>query len=74
MAVPKKKTARSASKVRHSHYVQKNQKRLLNTAHVVSCSQCGAAKQSHRVCPECGTYKGRDILKKQKQEAVRVQA
>ena len=28
------------------------------------CSNCGAFKLSHRVCPECGMYKGRLVVKK----------
>lgn len=26
------------------------------------CSQCGAPKLPHRVCPECGYYEGREII------------
>jgi len=26
------------------------------------CPQCAKPKLPHRVCPHCGTYKGRDIL------------
>jgi len=26
------------------------------------CAQCGAHVQSHRVCPKCGYYKGRQVL------------
>jgi large subunit ribosomal protein L32 len=26
------------------------------------CLNCGAAKMSHRVCPECGMYKGRLVV------------
>jgi len=26
------------------------------------CPQCGAARMSHRVCPSCGTYKGRQVV------------
>lgn len=26
------------------------------------CPNCGARKLSHRVCPECGYYKGKQIL------------
>jgi large subunit ribosomal protein L32 len=25
------------------------------------CSQCGARVRSHRVCPSCGYYKGRQV-------------
>jgi len=35
---------------------------------VAACPNCGAAVQSHRVCPECGFYRGKIAI--EKQEAV----
>jgi large subunit ribosomal protein L32 len=26
------------------------------------CSNCGSPKLPHRVCPECGYYKGRQVI------------
>ena len=26
------------------------------------CAQCGASVRSHRVCPACGYYKGRQVV------------
>jgi len=37
-------------------------KKLANTTNVVKCSNCGADKLSHRVCPSCGYYKGRQVM------------
>ena len=31
-------------------------------ASVGTCPACGADVQSHRVCPSCGQYRGRQIL------------
>ena len=27
-----------------------------------ACSQCGSPIASHRVCPKCGYYKGRQVI------------
>lgn len=29
---------------------------------LTTCSRCGATKQSHHVCPECGTYNGITVI------------
>ncbi|OFC41994.1 50S ribosomal protein L32, partial [Acidithiobacillus caldus] len=29
-----------------------------------TCANCGAAKLPHHVCPECGHYKGRAVVRK----------
>jgi large subunit ribosomal protein L32 len=28
---------------------------------VNTCPQCNSPKLAHRVCPTCGTYKGREV-------------
>ena len=33
------------------------------------CPKCREPKQSHCVCPSCGTYKGRVVLKKKAEAA-----
>jgi large subunit ribosomal protein L32 len=30
-----------------------------------TCQNCGAAIQYHRVCPECGFYKGKKAIEKE---------
>jgi len=27
-----------------------------------TCAQCGAPTQPHRVCPSCGSYRGRQVV------------
>lgn len=60
--VPKKKTAKSTTKRRYSAFEKKMQKKLADRIHVVKCADCGAAKMVHHVCPECGKYKGRQVV------------
>jgi large subunit ribosomal protein L32 len=55
MAVPKRK--KSKSKIRSR---KRSHKEKLETAK--ACPECGAAQQSHRVCPSCGYYRGRQVV------------
>lgn len=55
MAVPKRK--KSKSKIRTRRSVKK-----ARVSTVKPCPQCGAPQQSHRVCPSCGYYRGRQVL------------
>ncbi|MCB2228447.1 MAG: 50S ribosomal protein L32 [Desulfarculaceae bacterium] len=55
MAVPKRRHSTTRGKKRRSH----DAIALPNT---VACPQCGEPKMPHRVCPSCGTYKGRQAV------------
>jgi large subunit ribosomal protein L32 len=55
MAVPKAKTTKSRRNMRRSHHALARPARS-------NCPQCGEAKQPHRVCPNCGTYRGREVV------------
>jgi len=54
MAVPARKTSKSVKKQRRSHSA-------LKPATLMVCSNCGAMIKPHRVCPECGFYKGKKV-------------
>ena len=56
MASPKNKK----SKMRKRQRVAQLEKAIL--ASVQTCPVCGGMKQTHHVCPQCGTYKGRKVL------------
>ena len=56
MAVPKRKTGKSATRSRRSANMNMTAKNL------VECPQCHSLKLSHRVCPECGYYNGREVV------------
>ena len=61
MAVPKKKMSKSRSRMRRAH-------QALALPNRSPCSQCGAPRESHRVCAECGYYRGRQIFKVDKEQ------
>ncbi len=57
MGVPKHKTAKTKSRMRKSNSYYKVKPLAMST-----CPNCGALKLPHRVCPECGYYKGKQVL------------
>lgn len=57
MAVPKRKVSKQKQRSRKAGSTHKRP-----LAATTSCGDCGAPKLSHRVCPSCGTYKGRQVL------------
>lgn len=56
MGLPKKKYPKSRQGKRRSHLA-------LKAATTVDCPQCHSAKLPHHVCPTCGTYEGREVVK-----------
>lgn len=54
-AHPKQKISRSKKGHRRRHQV-------LSMPQLMTCPQCGEKKRTHFVCPNCGTYKGRQVL------------
>lgn len=56
MAVPKRKTTRARRDARRTA------KEKLTLASLSVCPQCKQPKLPHRVCPNCGTYKGRTVV------------
>jgi large subunit ribosomal protein L32 len=56
MAVPKRKTSRARRDARRATHAG-------SVPSVSECPQCHSPKLSHRVCPNCGMYDGRQIVK-----------
>ncbi len=55
MAVPKKRHTKS----------RRNKRRMnifLKKPALAACSKCGKDCLPHRVCPNCGFYKGREVI------------
>lgn len=55
--LPKRRTAKARKGERRSHL-------RVNTPQLVECPRCGQPRPSHQVCPNCGTYKGEEVLQK----------
>jgi len=51
MAVPKRRTSKSKKRKRRTHH-----KAALPT--LAPCPKCGEMRIPHRVCPNCGYYRG----------------
>jgi large subunit ribosomal protein L32 len=55
MSEPKKKRSQSRKGKRRSHHA-------LTGPALILCSNCKSPKLSHRVCPTCGMYDGRQAV------------
>jgi len=55
MAHPKHRISKQRRNKRRTHY-------KAEAPTLASCSNCGSAVLYHRVCPECGYYRGRLII------------
>lgn len=63
MAVPKKKMSKTRSGKRFNTWVKKEGVRISNAIKLVVCKSCGAKIKAHNICPECGYYKDKPVLK-----------
>ncbi len=56
-AVPFRKVSKTRGRKRRTHYKISENKTTV-------CPKCGANVRPHRVCKECGTYKGKEVIAK----------
>ena len=56
MSVPAKKKPSAKTKKGRSHDALAKKK-------LVKCPKCGKLTMLHRVCPACGSYKGKEVVK-----------
>lgn len=59
MAVPKKKTSKARRDKRRSSVWK------LAAPGMAKCPKCGEYNLTYRVCKECGSYDGKEIIKKE---------
>ena len=57
-AVPFRKVSKTRGRKRRTHY-------KIDENATVKCSKCGEEIRPHRVCKNCGTYKGKEVIKKE---------
>ncbi len=55
MAHPKSKTSKQRRDNRRSHHA-------LSLPTLSECSNCGTMIERHHVCPECGYYRGQQLV------------
>jgi len=56
MAVPKRKLSKSRKRLRRGHH-------SAASTPTQDCPKCGSPRLPHRVCPTCGYYRGKKVMK-----------
>ena len=56
MALPKRRHSITRGRKRRTHW-------KASMPGLVICSQCKQKKHAHHICPACGYYKGREVVK-----------
>jgi large subunit ribosomal protein L32 len=57
VAVPKRRLSASKRNMRRANHDK------VSAPSIVPCPNCSAPMVPHRVCPSCGHYKGRAVIK-----------
>jgi len=55
MPLPKRRHSKTRGAKRRTHW-------KLAVPNIIECSNCHQPKLPHRVCPNCGFYKGREVV------------
>jgi large subunit ribosomal protein L32 len=56
MALPKRRHSKARKRKRRTHY-------KITAPGVTKCANCGQVKTPHSVCPHCGHYAGREVVR-----------
>ncbi|WP_172189859.1 50S ribosomal protein L32 [Lentilactobacillus kribbianus] len=55
MATPARRTSKTKKRLRRTNI-------KLDTPNLSACPNCGELRVSHKVCPSCGYYDGRQVM------------
>jgi large subunit ribosomal protein L32 len=55
MPLPKRRHSKTRGAKRRTHW-------KLSLPNIVECPHCHQPKLPHRICPNCGYYKGRQVI------------
>ena len=58
MAVPFRKVSKTRKRMRRGH-------NAMDLPGTTKCPECGEIIKPHRVCPKCGSYKGKKVVEKE---------
>lgn len=56
MAVPFRRTSKTRKAKRRTHF-------KLFAPTLINCQNCGVNVKPHRICKNCGWYKGKEVIK-----------
>lgn len=59
--LPKRKVSKGRRDRRRAHDA-------LKARNLTTCTNCGSMRLPHTVCPECGYYKGREVIEVSKED------
>lgn len=59
---PRNKISKANKHSRHSTWKTINLKKLTKKYQTTTCPNCGANMLTHRVCPVCGYYNGKQVV------------
>lgn len=59
MANPRRKHSKSRTSKRRANYYNS-----VSAPQMMECPNCGTPKMLHRACPNCGHYRGREVVER----------
>lgn len=61
MAVPRNRLSNARKNSKRAHHAKKPK-------NCSACSNCGTLRLSHRICPSCGYYNNRPVVKQAEEQ------